>query len=269
MADLLAPRPMSMPCSATMTTWRWGRCSKCQRQGIRVPTQMGIVGFNDLDVVSVSVPSITSVRTHRYEMGVEAVRMIEAATDGKRPDPAVIDQGFSLMVRQSTRRTGGSRPMNVLILGAAGMIGRKIAARLAADGPDRRPGGRIADIWSMSCPARASGFCPGPVAAEAADLSAPGSPPRLIGQRPDMILHLAAVVSGEAEVDFDKGYRVNLDAMRALLEAIRALPDWCPGWSSPPRWPSSARPFPMRIPDDFAPHPATSYGTQKLICELL
>lgn len=104
MADLLAVAPDVDAVFCNNDDVALGAMFECQRRGIRVPSQIGIVGFNDLDVVSVSVPSITSVRTHRYDMGVEAVRMIEAAIEGRRPEPAVIDQGFSLMVRQSTQR---------------------------------------------------------------------------------------------------------------------------------------------------------------------
>ena len=53
----------------------------------------------------------------------------------------------------------------------------------------------------------------------------PGVAARCVANRPDVIFHLAAVVSGEAEADFDKGYRVNLDGARALFEAIRAVGD--------------------------------------------
>ena len=89
-------------------------------------------------------------------------------------------------------------------------------------------------------------------------------------QRPDVIFHLAGVVSGEAETDFDKGYRVNLDGTRALLEAIRAAGD---GYKPKVVFTSSiavfGAPFPEAIPDDFHLTPLTSYGTQKAICELL
>lgn len=104
MADFLATAPDADAVFCNNDDVALGALFECQRRGIRVPAQMGIVGFNDLDVASVSVPTITSVRTHRYEMGVQAVRMIEAAIAGERPQPAVIDQGFSLMVRQSSRR---------------------------------------------------------------------------------------------------------------------------------------------------------------------
>jgi LacI family transcriptional regulator, gluconate utilization system Gnt-I transcriptional repressor len=104
MADLLAVAPDVDAVFCNNDDVALGALFECQRRGIAVPTQMGIVGFNDLDVVSVSVPSITSVRIDRYGMGVEAVRMLGAAIGGRRPEPAVINQGFSLMIRQSTRR---------------------------------------------------------------------------------------------------------------------------------------------------------------------
>ena len=85
-----------------------------------------------------------------------------------------------------------------------------------------------------------------------------------------MIFHLAGVVSGEAETDFEKGYRVNLDGTRALLEAIRAAGG---GYKPKVVFTSSiavfGAPFPDAIPDDFHLTPLTSYGTQKAICELL
>lgn len=158
--------------------------------------------------------------------------------------------------------------MNVLILGAAGMIGRKIAQRLAAEGRIAGQSLETLTLVDVVEPPRPEGF-DREITTEAVDLSAPGVAERLVGQRPDIILHLAAIVSGEAEVDFDKGYRVNLDAMRALLEAIRALPDYCPRFVFASSLAVFGPPFPARIPDDFAPRPATSYGTQKLMCELL
>jgi len=84
-----------------------GALFECQRRGMRVPSRMGIVGFNDLDVVSCSVPTITSVRTHRHEMGLRAVQMIIATLKDVRPAEAVIDLGFTLMERQSSRRLEG------------------------------------------------------------------------------------------------------------------------------------------------------------------
>ena len=85
-----------------------------------------------------------------------------------------------------------------------------------------------------------------------------------------MIFHLAAIVSGEAEADFDKGYRINLDGTRMLLDAIRLI-----GGGYKPRvvFTSSiavfGAPFPEAIGDEFFHTPLTSYGTQKAIGELL
>ena len=73
-------------------------------------------------------------------------------------------------------------------------------------------------------PARPAGFSDH-VKTRAADLAAPGVAEKAVAERPEVIFHLAGVVSGEAETDFDKGYRVNLDGTRALLEAIRAAGD--------------------------------------------
>jgi LacI family transcriptional regulator, gluconate utilization system Gnt-I transcriptional repressor len=109
MADFLAAAPDADAVFCNNDDVALGALFECQRRGIRVPAQMGIAGFNDLDVVSVSVPPITSVRTHRYEMGFEAVRMIVAASAGERPLRAVTDQGFALKVRQSTLRQEAAR----------------------------------------------------------------------------------------------------------------------------------------------------------------
>ncbi len=161
--------------------------------------------------------------------------------------------------------------MHVLIIGAAGMIGRKLTTRLVAD---RGLGGQeitaltLVDVIAPQAPAGFSGR----VATEALDLSAPGAAARSIAGRPDMIFHLAAIVSGEAEADFEKGYRINLDGTRALFEAIRQE-----GTRQPyaPRvvFTSSiavfGAPFPEAIGDEFFCTPLTSYGTQKAIDELL
>ena len=147
--------------------------------------------------------------------------------------------------------------MRILVIGAGGMIGRKLAGRLAREGS---LGGRdiaALHLVDVAAPAVPDGL-PGRVVAEAADLSAPGMPERLVADRPDVIFHLAAVVSGEAEVDFDKGYRVNLDGSRALFDTIRAAGDWCPRLVFASSLAVFGPPFPARIPDDFEPQPATS-----------
>src|SRR5258708_18918543 len=59
------------------------------------------------------------------------------------------------------------------------------------------------------------------VASVASDFAAPGAAAPAVADRPDVIFHLAAIVSGEAETDFEKGYRVNFAGTCELLEAIR------------------------------------------------
>jgi nucleoside-diphosphate-sugar epimerase len=100
------------------------------------------------------------------------------------------------------------------------------------------------------------------------DLSAPGEAEKLVASRPQLIFHLAAVVSGEAEVDFDKGYRVNLDGTRRLFEAIRKE-NYRPRVVFTSSIAVFGAPFPDAIGDEFLSAPLTSYGTQKAICELL
>ena len=108
MADFLALHPDADAVFCNNDDIALGALFECIRRGIRVPAQMGIAGFNDLDMAAGAEPGITSVRTHRYAMGHEAVRMIEAALRGERPEAAIRDLGFTLEVRDSTRRTGGT-----------------------------------------------------------------------------------------------------------------------------------------------------------------
>jgi nucleoside-diphosphate-sugar epimerase len=100
------------------------------------------------------------------------------------------------------------------------------------------------------------------------DLSAPGEAEKLIASRPGLIFHLAAVVSGEAEADFEKGYRVNLEGTRRLFEAIRRE-NYQPRVVFTSSIAVFGAPFPEAIGDEFLSAPLTSYGAQKAICELL
>ena len=75
---------------------------ECQRRQMSVPGDLAIVGFNDLEFTASAVPSLTSVRTNRYEMGRHAITMVIEAIEGRRPEPPVLDLGFQLMVRESS-----------------------------------------------------------------------------------------------------------------------------------------------------------------------
>lgn len=147
------------------------------------------------------------------------------------------------------------------------MIGRKLVERLV--GARSVDGRQIAaidlhDIVAPS-PPKVDGIT---ITTATGDLAQAGAAEALAASKPDLVFHLAGVVSGEAEANFDLGYRVNLDGTRALFDALRMA-------ENRPRvvFTSSiavfGAPFPEVIPDDFHPTPLTSYGTQKLMGEAL
>ncbi len=110
--------------------------------------------------------------------------------------------------------------MKVLIIGAAGMIGRKLTARLVRDGKLAGKAithAHLVDVVAPQTPPNA----PFAVALDAFDIAASYVASKLVAPRPDVIFLLASVVSGEAEADFDKGYAINLGGTHAIFEAIR------------------------------------------------
>ncbi|GGF75713.1 NAD-dependent epimerase [Paracoccus acridae] len=161
--------------------------------------------------------------------------------------------------------------MHVLTIGAAGMLGRKLTQRLVQIGEIAGTPVKEMTLVDVIAPDMPEGFA-GQVRLLAADLSAPGTAAELIQGRPDIIFHFAAIVSGEAEADFEKGYRINLDATRDLFEAIRhahAADGYFPRVVFASSIAVMGAPLPYPIPDDFHATPLTSYGTQKAITELL
>ncbi|TQS70854.1 SDR family oxidoreductase [Rhodobacteraceae bacterium] len=161
--------------------------------------------------------------------------------------------------------------MHILIIGAAGMVGRKLTQKLVKDGTVGDQAITRLSLVDVVEPQAPADFT-GEVRCITADLSDQGAAETLVESRPDVIYHLAAIVSAEAEQDFEKGYRINLDGTRALFDAIRQehLRD---GYFPRVVFASSiavvGAPLPFPIPDDFHTTPLTSYGTQKAICELL
>ncbi len=154
--------------------------------------------------------------------------------------------------------------MRILVIGAAGMVGRKLTARLVGpDTPFPAVDLTLADVVAPEPPQGVE------AQTRTVDLSEPGEAERLVADRPDLIFHLAAIVSGEAEADFEKGYRVNLDGTRALFEAIRRQADYKPRLVFTSSVAVFGAPFPDAIGDEFFTTPLTSYGTQKAIGELL
>lgn len=157
--------------------------------------------------------------------------------------------------------------MRILITGAAGMVGRKLVARLVKDGKVGNEKITALDLHDIVAPE------PPKVAGIEArgltgDLADEGAAEALVADKPDLIFHLAGIVSGEAEANFDLGYRVNLDGARRLFDAVRLS-----GHKPRVVFTSSiavfGAPFPPVIPDDFFTTPMSSYGTQKLIGEAI
>ncbi len=161
--------------------------------------------------------------------------------------------------------------MHVLITGAAGMIGRKLTERLLAE-PELggRPVTKLT-LHDVVTPQSASLAAPTPqtsILPIVGDISDKVLVEHLIAEKPDLIVHLAAVVSGEAEADLAKGYAVNFDGTRLLFDEIRKA-----HYGARVLYASSiavfGAPFPDSIPDDFHLTPLTSYGTQKAVGEFI
>jgi LacI family gluconate utilization system Gnt-I transcriptional repressor len=101
-ADLLAQTPDIDAVFCVNDDLALGVLFECQRRQISVPRDLAIVGFNDLEFTASAVPSLSSVRTNRYEMGRYAVSMVINAIEGHRPKEPVLNLGFQLMVRESS-----------------------------------------------------------------------------------------------------------------------------------------------------------------------
>lgn len=157
--------------------------------------------------------------------------------------------------------------MRIAITGAAGMVGRKLTERLIADGTlNGAPieSLHLQDIVPFDPPHASFG-----ITTETSDLADPGIAEGLAAREADLVFHLAGVVSGEAEANFDKGYRANLDGTRLLFDALRLRENCRPRVVYASSIAVFGAPFPLAIGDDFQPVPLTSYGTQKLIGELI
>jgi nucleoside-diphosphate-sugar epimerase len=155
--------------------------------------------------------------------------------------------------------------MNILITGGAGFLGQRLARRLLQDGQVAgEPVRRIVLVDQAAAPDLGDPR----VQAVAADIADPEAMAALVGPEVDLVFHLAAVVSGAAEADFDLGMRVNLDAARALLELCRRQ-----GRTPRVVFTSSVAVYGGALPpvvgDDTPLNPRSSYGTQKAIGELL
>ncbi len=155
----------------------------------------------------------------------------------------------------------------VLILGGGGMVGQKLAHRLSADGLNGR-----------ACEVTLHDIAFPPSGAEVAqqrqgNLADAGQMEGLAAEKFDVIFHLASIVSGEAEADFDKGWQVNMFPTWRLLEGLRAEHEadasYCPRVVFTSSIAVFGGPYPDKISDDYLSAPQTSYGAQKSICETM
>jgi D-erythronate 2-dehydrogenase len=163
--------------------------------------------------------------------------------------------------------------MKILVTGSGGMIGRKLVERLAKD---KSLNGRaieamtLVDVVDSPIPAGA----PAQISFKAivTDFSEKGVAATLMQERPDVIFHLAAIVSGDAEANFEKGYKINFNGTWALLEAVRLEGEksaYKPRFVFASTLAVYGPPFPDPVPDELALTPSSSYGTQKAMTELL
>lgn len=161
--------------------------------------------------------------------------------------------------------------MHVLIIGAAGMVGKKLTNSILSScrlGSKKVTVLELVDVIEPTKPDADEIK----IHTHELDLSDQQATSALINQKPDVIIHLAAIVSGEAEKDFEKGYRINLDGTRYLFDAVRNLHE-SSGYYPKILFSSSiavyGTPFPDAIDDAFLSAPLSSYGTQKAMSELL
>ena len=161
--------------------------------------------------------------------------------------------------------------MRVLIMGAAGMVGQKLLNRILSgeSGIASSSEFYLHDIVPAHVPLGANSC-----SVLVGNVADPNETQKLADLKPDLIFHLASIVSGEAELEFEKGWQINMSGAWSLLEALRGHHDQSGGTYRPKLIFTSSiavfgAPFPTKITDEFFCTPQTSYGAQKAIVELL
>ena len=153
--------------------------------------------------------------------------------------------------------------MKVLVTGAAGFLGTRVVNALLSgtgEGPEVT---RIVAADTTACP-----IADPRVDSRTGTIVDPAFIRAVVDDDVDVVFHLAAVLSGQSEAEFDVGMRVNVDATRTLLEACRAR-------GRAPRFVFSSTvavfggELPAVVPEDRALQPQSSYGMAKAIAELL
>jgi len=156
--------------------------------------------------------------------------------------------------------------MKVLIIGGGGFIGQKLAKALAKRGTIK--GEAISKMTLADLQEPAKPDAPFPVEARAADIVDAGQVSVMMSEKPDVIFHLAAIVSGQAEAEFDLGMQINLFGSMNIFEAARTL-----GTHPTLVFTSSIAVYGGDTIDPIGDreflNPQTSYGAQKAAAELL
>ena len=159
--------------------------------------------------------------------------------------------------------------MKILIMGGAGMIGQKLLNLILKKeeiNNEKISEITLFDIIDAPYPQDTNIL----INSTSGDISDEKVSKNLVSSRPDIIFHLAAIVSGQAEQEFDLGWNINAKGSWGLFEAIRQQGEnYCPRLIFTSSIAVFGAPFPEKIPDDFFTTPLTSYGAQKAISELL
>ncbi|MGE6579646.1 D-erythronate dehydrogenase [Vreelandella aquamarina] len=158
--------------------------------------------------------------------------------------------------------------MHIAITGAAGFLGQRLAQQLIQRGELRQQSiTQLTLIDQVEAPSPSAGTIT--VVSRAVDITQPHALDEVLDQRPDVIYHLAAVVSSAAEADLELGMRVNFDATRSLLEGCRARGMHDTRFIMASSVAAYGGALPDVLDDMTALHPQNSYGAQKAMCELL